>query len=113
MMKEFFENRLPADLWSFLVRVVRFVRGLRHRFIAISAVFLIAILRVFSRQLLVEMKERLSVIVRMDYDPHDIYLNVDSITEYITRRNSSKKEPETITWIETYVKPGDVFYDVG
>ena len=112
-MKEFLKNKLPADLWSFLVRVMRFMFGLRHRFIAISAGSLIAVLRVLSQQLLVEIKERLTVIVRMDYDPDDIYLNADSITEYTTRRNSCKKEPETVMWIETYVRPGDVVYDVG
>ena len=112
-MKVFLKNKLPAGLWSFLKQAGHFILWLRDRFIVILASSLIAVLRVLSKQLLVAIKERLSIIVRMDYEPHDIYLNADSVTEYITRRNSSKKEPETITWIETYVRPGDVFYDVG
>jgi len=29
------------------------------------------------------------------------------------RHNACRKEPETVAWIENYIKEGDVFYDIG
>ena len=49
----------------------------------------------------------------MDYDHRDIFLNVDSDFEYRVRLHSCKKEPETVEWIETFFREGDVLYDVG
>lgn len=67
----------------------------------------------FLPRLLVEIKERGQVIVQMDDKSRNILLAADSITEYTTRRNSAGKEPETIRWIEEYIRPGDVVYDIG
>jgi FkbM family methyltransferase len=49
----------------------------------------------------------------MDYERRDIFLNVDSDFEYRVRLHSCKKEPDTVQWIETFFKEGDVFYDIG
>lgn len=62
---------------------------------------------------LVELKGAINVVERMDYARRDIFLNVDSTIEYDTRLNSCKKEPDTVEWIETFLKEGDVFYDIG
>lgn len=40
-------------------------------------------------------------------------LHVDSLIELTTRLRSCAKEPETVKWIETYVGPGDVVFDIG
>lgn len=66
-----------------------------------------------SERDLLELKNGIKVTGRMDYARHDIYLHVDSLTEYETRLHSCKKEPDTVQWIEDSMKPGDVFYDVG
>jgi FkbM family methyltransferase len=52
-------------------------------------------------------------IVRLDYGPRDVYLYVTSRVERKTRVRSCEKEPWTVRWIETRVKPGDIFYDIG
>ena len=62
---------------------------------------------------LIEIKSTIDIKRRMDYEPHDIYLHIDSLTEFETRLHSCSKEPDTVEWIETSMKPGDVFYDVG
>lgn len=64
-------------------------------------------------------KHRLNVLAelplvrQMDYLRHKIYLRVLSRPEYKTRLRSCQKEPWTIKWIEDFVRPGDVMYDVG
>ena len=62
---------------------------------------------------LLEIKSAIEIKRRMDYKPHDIFLHVDSLTESQTRLHSCAKEPDTVEWIETFMKPGDTFYDVG
>ena len=69
--------------------------------------------RLFSTRFLVVLRERLSVVIQLDYGPSEILLSADSLMELNGRRLSCAKEPETVRWIETYVKPGDVVYDVG
>jgi FkbM family methyltransferase len=49
---------------------------------------------------------------RLDYAPHRIRLHVDSAAA-LYRTHACRKEPETVRWIEEYVRPGDVMYDVG
>jgi FkbM family methyltransferase len=66
-----------------------------------------------SDESLLEIKNIIEIKRRMDYEPHDIYLHVDSLTEFETRLYSCAKEPDTVEWIETFMKPGDTFYDVG
>lgn len=62
---------------------------------------------------LLEIRNTIELKRRMDYEPHDIYLHVDSLTEHETRLHSCAKEPDTVEWIERSMKPGDTFYDVG
>ena len=67
----------------------------------------------FSDVSLLELQTAIDVKGRMDYQPYEIYLHIDSLTEYETRLHSCKKEPDTVKWIETFMKPGDTFYDIG
>lgn len=62
---------------------------------------------------LLEIKAAIDLKGRMDYESHDIYLHIDSVTEYETRLHSCEKEPDTVEWIETFMTPGDTFYDIG
>lgn len=62
---------------------------------------------------LLELKNSINVTRRMDYARDDIFLYIDSMTEYDTRLRSCQKEPDTVQWIEDFMKAGDVFYDVG
>lgn len=64
-------------------------------------------------KLIVEIKTNSQMIRRMDYQRHDIWLNVESQTENELRLYSCQKEPETVEWIECLFTDGDVFYDVG
>jgi len=66
-----------------------------------------------SETALLELRNSIAIVARLDYAPHEIFLHVDSQTEYDTRLHSCQKEPDTVDWIERFMKPGDVFYDVG
>ena len=61
----------------------------------------------------VTVKSGINVIKKMDYPRHDIFLNIDSDMEYRVRVHSCQKEPETVEWIETFLKEGEVLYDIG
>lgn len=60
-----------------------------------------------------EFKPKSPVIKKLDYRNREIYLNIDSSIEDQTRLHSCAKEPETVRWIETFFKEGDVFFDIG
>jgi len=58
-------------------------------------------------------KENLPLVCRMDYEPQPILLNIESSLEYNIRLHSCAKEPDTVKWIEEYVRAGDVLFDIG
>lgn len=51
-------------------------------------------------------------VAALDYRRHRILLHVDS-AHALYRTAACRKEPETVQWIEEYIRPGDVLYDVG
>lgn len=53
------------------------------------------------------------VIRPLDYADADVRIHADTWVEYDKRAHSCAKEPETVDWIETYITPGDVVYDIG
>lgn len=59
------------------------------------------------------MTTRVRGIERLDYPYAEIRMMCTSAVERRFRLHSCAKEPETIQWLWAYVKPGDVFYDVG
>ncbi len=75
--------------------------------------FLLSPVKILSPALKLDLNSEMNVIEKMDYERCDIWLNIDSKTEYKVRINSCKKEPDTVQWIENFLQPGDVFYDIG
>jgi FkbM family methyltransferase len=69
--------------------------------------------RVVPDRFRLKLKDRLGFVRRMDYRPYDIYLTIDTLTEYEIRLHSCAKEPETVAWIEEFLKEGYTLYDVG
>ena len=59
------------------------------------------------------LKENLTIVRKMDYAPQPILLNIESSLEYNVRLKSCAKEPETVRWIEEFVKDGDTLFDIG
>jgi FkbM family methyltransferase len=57
-------------------------------------------------------KDRLGSTGLLDYPKAAIRLVVDSEAE-LPRLNSCRKEPETVAWIERFVRPGDIVFDIG
>lgn len=74
---------------------------------------LLTLVRRLPVRALIAVKEHTDVVLKMDYPKGDIYLNVSSGVEYGVRLHSCVKEPETIDWIQSFFKKGDVFYDIG
>jgi len=69
--------------------------------------------RLLPAKLWLRIREASGLVRRMDYERAPIYLNVDSWIEHDFRLRSCQKEPGTVEWIESWFKPGDVFYDIG
>ena len=60
----------------------------------------------------VAVKESLRLTGQLDYPHAEIKMVLDSSMQFY-RLAACSKEPETVEWIETHVRPGDVFYDIG
>jgi FkbM family methyltransferase len=110
-MKKLLSGLLPKEQYESLARMRRHVSSPRKD-------PLLLVKQAIEHQglsdtALLELKNGINVTGKMDYARHDIYLHVDSMTEYQTRLHSCQKEPDTVKWIEDFMKPGDVFYDVG
>jgi len=57
-------------------------------------------------------KQDLNVIGKLDYPSENILMALDS-TFLTARTRACQKEPHTVQWIENYIKPSHVLYDVG
>lgn len=73
----------------------------------------LGLIKVFPKRLRAAIKENFTLVTKMDYPNHEILLNINSQLEYSLRTISCKKEPETIGWIEEYIKPGETIFDIG
>jgi FkbM family methyltransferase len=69
--------------------------------------------KLIGNESLLSLKGKINLREKMDYERHPIFLTVDSQVEYGTRLHSCKKEADTVEWVETFFRDGDVFYDVG
>lgn len=67
----------------------------------------------FPDRLVLFLRTHMRVVRPLDYSEAKIVLDVESRVEYGTRLHSCAKEPETIDWIQTFFRPGDVYYDIG
>ena len=77
-----------------------------------SAGAILALLRPLPLAVRAIVKSDLRPVGRLDYAPRRIYMCVNSPWQAY-RLNSCAKEPETVAWLETNLRPGDVFYDIG
>lgn len=88
-----------------LLRIKAAIAGGCARVIALS-------LGVLPTSVKARVKQSFRPTARLDYARHRILLHADS-ADALYRTAAVRKEPETVEWIENYVKPGDVLYDVG
>lgn len=58
------------------------------------------------------LKHALNPRVKLDYSRYPIFLTADSELS-IRRARACEKEPETVAWIENFIQPAEVLYDVG
>jgi FkbM family methyltransferase len=85
-------------------------RAAAERSAAVATASLIGLL---PRRVRSHLRELTGFVGRLDYKKADIWLSIDSDIELKTRLRSCYKEPETVQWIEEFLRPGDVFYDIG
>lgn len=105
-LRQFLRVRLGA-------RRYRALGVVRHRLVEMPhrpAILLAQMLPAATR---VRVREAIQVVEKLDYAPRDVWLHVDSKIEHHVRRFSCAKEPDTVRWIETAFRAGEVFYDVG
>lgn len=105
-LRQFLRVRLGA-------RRYRALGVVRHRLVEMPhrpAILLAQMLPAATR---VRVREAIQVVEKLDYAPRDVWLHVDSTIEHHVRRFSCAKEPDTVQWIETAFRAGEVFYDVG
>ncbi len=86
--------------------------GVRRSANATVANLLGAVLRALPLRLRALTKDRFISTGVLDYSGDLIRLQVDSEAE-LPRLHSCRKEPETVAWIERFVHPGDVVFDIG
>jgi FkbM family methyltransferase len=60
----------------------------------------------------VGIKQSILVTGRLDYPGKHIQMALDHATQ-IPRLNACRKEPETVAWLESNMRAGDVFFDIG
>jgi len=70
-------------------------------------------IRLLPMGLILELRSGMKIAKALDYERQQILLNVESNTEYDLRLHSCKKEPDTVVWIESFIRSGDVLFDVG
>lgn len=71
------------------------------------------ILGILPDRLVLFLRSHMRVVRPLDYPDAKIFLDVESKVEYGARLHSCAKEPETINWIQTFFRKGDVYYDIG
>lgn len=102
-LKASLKKVIPPNYWQVMSRLRR---G------PLAAAVPLEIMRLLSDSTVAQIKSNLTITGKLDYRDKEILMNVDSGTQ-LRRLNACAKEPETVAWIETNVKCGDVFFDVG
>ena len=87
--------------------------NLKYRLVQWPSLLVGQVIKILPDSNLVALKSGIRVVKKMDYERRDILLEVDSDFEYRVRLHSCQKEPDTVHWIETFIKEGDVLYDIG
>ncbi len=73
---------------------------------------LIAKMLLLFPRILATVKEKAILVKTIDYSREKIFIQIDSNTE-IARLSPCAKEPITVNWIESFIEPGDVVFDIG
>lgn len=60
-----------------------------------------------------DLRQQLVQHVRVDDGHHQYEFRCETATEAWRARSLATKEAGTVAWIDTFVKPGEVFYDIG
>jgi FkbM family methyltransferase len=104
---------LKKDSKATIVKALLYVlRAIRD--IVADGLYLVirGVLFLMPSRTLTRLKHSLSPTTRLDYARGSIRLQADSLLD-VYRARACEKEPETVAWLETYLRPGDVFFDVG
>jgi FkbM family methyltransferase len=104
-LKRSLKERLPPPVLARL-------GGVRRAANATAANLLGGVLRALPLRLRALTKDRFTSTGVLDYPGDPIRLQVDSEAE-LPRLHSCHKEPETVAWIERFVLPGEVVFDIG
>lgn len=104
-LKQIMRMTLPDRQWQQLAR-------LRRRLAQLSVSLYVRALALLPMPQAVSVKEGIRLTGKLDYPRGDILMSLDSSIQ-LGRLSACNKEPETVEWIETYIRPGDVFYDIG
>lgn len=80
--------------------------------VAITAFPLVQIITALPRRVRVRIREFTPITGRLDYPKRPIHMYIDSPAEF-ARVRSCIKEPETVAWLEEFMGPDDVLYDIG
>src|ERR1051325_1201310 len=110
VMKDFFRRSLGQSQYERLARLKRLIL---HPSFAPATVTRWLVRHHAAPRVLLDVKNNITLVERLDYERDEILLNVDSECEFSLRTNSCKKEPDTGNWIETFNKDGDVLFDIG
>jgi FkbM family methyltransferase len=104
-VKQLLRRVLPADVVATLAAAHRRVDAAMAAALGMGLGVLPLRVRALTRS-------RMENIGRLDYPPGSIRLVVDSEAE-LARLRSCLKEPETVEWIERFIQPGEVVFDIG
>jgi FkbM family methyltransferase len=94
-------------------KLIAALRILRGRFFKIFTLVTLIFIKALPDDALLNIQPNLHMVRRLDYKSKKILLSIQSPIEYYSRLNSCRNEPDTIKWIETFFKKGDVFFDIG
>jgi FkbM family methyltransferase len=78
----------------------------------VAASMIAGAVRLFPPRFVALVKSGLKPVGRLDYRPKRVEMVLNSPWQ-VYRLTSCAKEPETIRWLETHLRPGDCFYDIG
>src|SRR4030095_460307 len=78
-----------------------------------AAHLILKFLRILPIRLRSSIKQNFNIVKVLDYPSQKIVLDIDSQIETYSRLKSCGKEPETVRWIETFLKEGEVLFDIG
>ncbi len=112
LIKKFLTG-LRTDLKGTIVKTLLYVSRVVKESVADGCYHVISIILLpMPARTLTRLKHSLSPTTRLDYADAIINMQADSLID-VYRAHACEKEPETVDWIRTHFRDGDVFYDVG